>query len=238
MVSFINRIFPALVVLTIALCAVSLGMIFFYAPVEAQMGIVQKIFYVHVPAAMAAYAGFTICSLCSLVYLWQRRPSPKLDAAAQAGAEIGMVFCLYMMISGPLWGYKAWGKFWVWDPQLTASFVLTMLYGGYIILRRLSPSPRMRKNAAVLAVFAFLDIPVIHYAVRKWGGLHPQVERSGGGGLAPEMKLVFSLCMLAFLLLFLVLFWLDVRRRMLKLDVDQMHLDLADLQLIRTASQP
>lgn len=227
--SLIQRALTPLALLSLVLCCVSFGLIFFFAPVEATMGIVQKIFYVHVPSAIAMYMGFIIASVCSLIYLI--RPSDRMDLAARSSAEVGMVFCVFVLISGPLWGYKAWGKAWVWDPQLTATFVLFTLYGGYILLRRLSSSPRMRMIGAVLAVFAVVDIPVIRYAVKKWGGIHPVVERAGGDGMSPDMKLVFSICMLTFLVLFLLLFLLDLRRRMLAQQIDRMYLELEDLSL-------
>ena len=160
---------------------------------------------------------------------------PAAALAARSGAEVGLMFCLYVMISGPLWAYKAWGAAWVWDPQLTATFVLFLLYGGYVLLRALSrDNPAIRKIAAVLAVIAFVDIPIIHYAVRKWGGIHPEVERGEGGGLADAMKHTFSLSMLAFLLLFFCLLWLLLRVRLMGRAVDRLHLDLEDLAHDRT----
>src|SRR5690606_19394024 len=92
----------------------AMGLIFFYAPVEQTMGIVQKIFYVHVPSAMAAYAGFTVTAVCSLIYLFS--PRDHWDHAAVAGAELGLFYCAFVLISGPLWAYKAWGTPWTWDP--------------------------------------------------------------------------------------------------------------------------
>ncbi|MFP4598029.1 MAG: cytochrome c biogenesis protein [Persicimonas sp.] len=227
MIRTLDKIFPALVALTAVAVMASLYLIFFYAPVEASMGIVQKIFYVHVPAAMIMYAGFTVTTVASLLYLL--KPHRAWDVAALSGAELGLLFCAFVLISGPLWGIKAWGKAWVWDPQLTATFVLFLLYGGYGLLRAFSgKSAKMRKIAAVLAVIAFVDIPIIHYAVKKWGGLHPVVEREGGEGLAPEMKLALSVSMLAFLGLFLVLLWLRVRLRLTEQQIDRLYLDVED----------
>ncbi len=216
---------------TIALM-VSLGLVFFSAPIEQTMGIVQKIFYVHVPAAMCAYAGFTICSFASLFYLL--KPKKGWDIAALAGVETGLLFTVYVLVSGPLWALKAWGRAWVWDPQLTATFVLFILYGGYFMLRAFSgPSERIKKIAAVLAVFAFVDIPIIHYAVRM-GGLHPKVEREGGGGLAPDIATAFSASMLAWLLVFALLFWLAVRVRMKEAKVEELYLEVEDLARRKT----
>ena len=214
-----------LALLTALAFGICLALVFFLAPVEATMGIVQKIFYMHVPAAMAAYAGFVICSVSSLIYLI--RPHARWDAAAQSGAEVGVLFCLYVLISGPLWAYKAWGKAWVWEPQLTATFVLFLLYGGYVLLRSLSADSRqIRTISAGLALFALVDIPIVHYAVR---GLHPKVEREGGGGLDPDMKIAFNVAMIAFLLLFSLLFLLAHRLRLLDHQSRALSLELQDL---------
>ncbi|MFB6265233.1 MAG: cytochrome c biogenesis protein [Bradymonadaceae bacterium] len=214
------------VVATLALCA-SFVLIWGYASVDRSMGIVQKIFYSHVPAAMAAYAGFTVTSVGSLLYLL--RPHRDWDVLAVAGVEVGLLFCAYVLLSGPLWALKAWGEAWVWDPQLTATFVLFLLYGAYALLRAFSDADeRMRRVAAVLGVIAFVDIPIIHYAVQKWGGMHPIVERSGGGGLAPTMKTTFTVSMLAFFVLFAALLWLAVRVRRLEWRIEGVELDVED----------
>jgi heme exporter protein C len=201
----------------------ALGLAFFYAPTELTMGVVQKIFYSHVPAAMCAYAGFTVASAASMGYLL--RPRAGLDAVARAGVEVGLLFCVYVLISGPIWGYKAWGKAWVWDPQLTATFVLFLMYGGYFLLRVFSPpGERIRKIASALAVFAVVNIPIVHYSVKKWGG----------GGLAPAMKTTFGVSMLAFLLLFAVLIWLSIRVKMRETRVEELYLDVEDLSRSRS----
>lgn len=203
--------------------------IFYIAPLEQSMGIVQKIFYVHVPAAMAMYAGFGITSLTSLLYLL--KPSPRFDNLAQSGVEIGVLFGLYVLISGPLWAYKAWGVAWTWDPQLTATLILFLLYSGYLLLRLFSPvNPRIRRIAAVIAVISAVDIPVIHYSVQKWGGLHPVVERSGGGGLADDMKLALLVSMAALLLLGALMMWLRYRVFTLQEEVEELYLTLDDIQ--------
>lgn len=232
----IGRYVPWLAVATGLLVAAAIGLMFFHAPVDRSMGIVQKIFFSHVPAAMVAYAGFTVASVASLLYLL--RPHRDWDVAAVSGAHIGMIFCVYVLISGPLWAYKAWGKAWVWEPQLTATFVLFLLYGAYVLLRAFSGnSERMRKISAVLAVIAFVDIPIIHYAVRMWRGNHPAIEREGGDGLAPAIKTAFSTSMFAFLLVFVVLLWMAIRVRRLQYQVDELHVDLEDAERSRTEGQ-
>lgn len=227
MLRALEKLVPLLVALSALAFGAAMYLVFFQAPIELSMGVVQKIFYVHVPAAMVMYAGFALASLASLFYLI--RPNRVWDMVALSGAEVGLLFCVYVLFSGPLWAYKAWGVAWTWDPQLTATFVIFILYMGYVLLRTFSGSgERVRKIAAVLAVIAALDIPIIHYAVRQWGGLHPVVEREGGGGLDPQMKLAFSAAMLAFLGLFVVLLWLRLRLRLTERGLDQLYLDVED----------
>jgi heme exporter protein C len=237
MMRAIDKLFPVLVALTAVTSLLALYLIFFYAPVEVTMGIVQKILYVHVPAAMIMYAGFTLTAVASLLYLL--KPHRRWDIVALSGVELGLLFCAFVLLSGMLWGSKAWGKAWVWDPQLTATFVLFLLYGGYGLLRLFSgASEQMRKIAAVLGVIAFVDIPIIHYAVSKWGGLHPVVEREGGEGLVASMKLTLSVSMLAFLGLFLVLLWMRIQMRTTEQHVDRLYLEVEDAaRVLQSESQ-
>jgi heme exporter protein C len=229
----LDEVFPFVAALAGGALLVALGLVFFYAPVEQRsMGIVQKIFYSHVPSAMAAYAGFTVTAISSLLYLL--KPHRTWDVAAEAGAQIGLIFCAFVLVSGPLWAYKAWGRWWVWDPQLTATLVLFFLYLAYLLLRTFSgQGSRMRKTAAVLAVVAFVDIPIIHWSVKMWRGNHPTVERVGGGGLAPEMKVAFTVSMVAFLLLFVVMLWMSIAVRRQERRAEQLQVDLKDAERIR-----
>lgn len=211
---------------------VALAMTFFYAPVERTMGVVQKIFYVHVPAAMAMYAGFAIAALCSLLYLI--RPARRWDIAAQTGAEMGLWACIFVLFSGPLWAYKAWGTAWTWDPQLTATFVLFLMYGGYVLLRRFGGQGKaIRKVSAVLALMAVVNVPIVHYAVHMWGGMHPVVEREGGGGLAPEIALTLQVTMLGLLLVFFGLTWVRLKVRITEARIEDLYLEVEDLSRLR-----
>ena len=220
--------FHILVAATTVAVGIAMYMIFFVAPVEVTMGIVQKIFYLHVPAAMTMYAGLLTTSAASLFYLL--RPRNGWDILAVTGVEVGLLFGVYVLVSGPLWAYKAWGKAWDWDPQLTATMILFMMYGGYWLLRVFSgPSARVRKIAAVLAVLAAVCIPFVHFAVRIWGGIHPTVEREGGEGLASEIAATFGVSMLAVFLLFVCLMWLGVRVRLRQERVDQLYLEVEDV---------
>ena len=223
-----KKIVPVLAAVAVATMTLAMGLIFFYAPIELQMGIVQKIFYVHVPAAMAMYAGFAVAAVCSLLYLM--KPAQHWDVAAEVGAEMGLLACLFVLISGPLWAFKAWGTWWTWDPQLTATFVLFVMYASYVLLRKFGgEGAQIKKVSAVLALLAIVNVPIIHYAVELWGGMHPVVEREGGGGLAPEMSTVLQVSMLGFLLLFFVLLWIQFRTRMTEAKIESLYLEVEDL---------
>ena len=194
---------------TLALFAASLYAIFILAPVELQMGIVQKIFYFHVPSAYAMYIGFGVSAVGSLVYLIKR--DPKWDAVGVAGAEVGTLFCLIVLLTGPLWARKAWGVWWTWDPRLTTTLLAGMIFAAYLALRSMGTAGDVEKRfAAGLAVFGLVDLPLIHYSVQRWRGVHPTVITGKGGGLESEMYWALGLSFLAFTGLAILLIWARV----------------------------
>ncbi|HLM71928.1 MAG TPA: cytochrome c biogenesis protein [Polyangiaceae bacterium] len=201
----------ALLAITAAVMMGTIHFIAYVAPVEASMGVVQKIFYFHVPAAYSMYLGATFCFVGSAGYL--ARGTPRWDAVAKAGAEIAVLMGLMVLISGPLWAAKAWGVYWTWDPRLTTSMLSVLIYVAYVVLRAFAGDGESeRKFAAALGVLGAANLPIIHYSVQKWGGNHPKVITSGGGGLQhPDMKLALGLGFLAFTLLALTLLWARVR---------------------------
>ncbi|MEM1417428.1 MAG: cytochrome c biogenesis protein CcsA [Myxococcota bacterium] len=195
----------ALAALTVAGVLATLYLTFAVAPVEAQMGIVQKIFYFHVPAAQAMYVGFIAAAVGGLMYLWKRNDA--WDAFCVAGAEVGMLFCLIVLVTGPLWGRKAWGAYWVWDPRLTSTLLTGLLYMAFLSLRGSGMAGAIEKRfAAALAVISFPMLFLIKYSVARWAGQHPQVVTGEGQGLAPDMYpalgagLVFGLLLVGWLL--------------------------------------
>jgi heme exporter protein C len=191
--------------------AVEIFFIFWKAPIEARMGIVQKIFYFHAPSAYAFYIGATACFAGSLAYLV--RPTDVRDAFAYAGAEVAVVFGLIVLTTGPLWGAKAWGTFWTWDPRLTTELLSVLIYASYLVLRAFAgEGGGERRFAAALGVLGAANLPIIHYSVRKWGGQHPTVITGGGGGLQhPDMKIALGLGFFAFTLLAALLLWARTR---------------------------
>ncbi len=181
-------------------------MIFFYVPTEASMGVVQRIFYVHVPAAWVAFMAFGIVALCSIGYLWLR--DERLDAISVSAAELGVVFTTIVLVTGPLWGKLAWGAWWVWEPRLTLTLLLWFIYIGYFVLRGATDNPeRGKRFAAVLGVVGAVDIPLIHVSVNWFRSQHPQavVLRPEGPTAGPEIVITLLVSLLAFTLTFFAL---------------------------------
>jgi heme exporter protein C len=205
--------------------------IFLRTPVEARMGIVQKIFYFHVPSAYAMYLGATACLLGSIGYL--ARSSDTSDAIALAGAEVAVVFGSIVLTTGPLWGAKAWGTFWTWDPRLTTELLSVLIYVSYLVLRAFAGDGEgERRFAAALGILGASILPIIHFSVQKWGGQHPMVITGRGGGLQdPNMKIALSLGFLAFTLLAVLFVWARARLESVKSRLRRAEEDAIDLGL-------
>ena len=201
--------------LTLTTMIAALVMVFLYVPNERVQGVVQRIFYFHLPAAWNTFLGFFIVAGASASYLWQGNRFS--DLLAQAAAEIGMVFCTIVLITGSIWARPIWGVWWTWDPRLTMVVVLWAIYAAYLLLRHLAgDTEQIARYAAVLGIVGVLDIPLLHISVRLWRGIHPKIER---GGLAPEMMWTLLMCTAAFLCLFTWLLWLRLRNLSLREEI-------------------
>jgi heme exporter protein C len=208
-----KNIFPATahLTLTIIWLIVALYMIFLYAPQEATMGEVQRIFYVHFSSACTALLAYFFVFLGSMGYLWKR--SRWSDDFAYASAEVGFVFCSCVLVTGPLWAKPAWGIWWTWDARLTSTFILWLLYIGYLMLRSYVNNPgRVEILSAVVGILGFVDAIIDYMAIRWWRTQHPQPVIAGGpgSGLDPRMWLTVFVTWGAFLCLYFYL----VRQRM------------------------
>ncbi len=184
-------------------------LVFFWVPTESSMGVIQRIFYIHVPAAWVAFFAFGIVALCSATYLWLGED--KLDQAAVSAAEGGMVFTTIVLLTGPLWGKVAWGTFWTWEPRLTLTLLLWFIYLGYFMVRSSTENPeRGKRFAAVVGIVGALDIPLIHLSVIWFRSLHPEpvVMKPEGPSLHPDMLVTLMVGLGSFTLLFLGVFLL------------------------------
>jgi len=207
-----TRFSPAIhLAITIVWLLIASYMIFFYAPEEVTMGEVQRIFYIHVPAAWIAFLGYFILFLGSVAYLWKR--SQAADDLASACGEVGFVFCTAVLVTGPLWAKPVWGIWWTWDARLTSTFVLWLLFVSYLMLRSYVLNPgRAALLAAVVGIIGFVDVPIVYMSIRWWRTQHPQPVIVGdeGSGLDPAMRLTLLVSWGAFLCLFAYL----VRQRL------------------------
>ena len=194
----------ALIVITFIALAASLYTAFIYAPTEPQMGHIQRIFYFHMGTVWVATVAFIIVFISSIMYLW--KGSRKWDILAYCSAELGVLFLTITIITGSIWAKPIWGTWWTWDPQLTTTFILWLLYIVYLILRASAENDSKRaKFAAVFGIIAFIDLPLVYLSVRVMRGISPVVFGPGGGGIEPEMMHALLINMAAFSLLFIVL---------------------------------
>lgn len=210
---------------------------------DASGGPLQRIFYVHVPAAWVAYLGFAFVFIGSIAYL--RTNERRWDLLAHASAEIGVVFCTLVLITGPIWAHPVWGTWWQWDARLTSALVMWLTYVGYLFLRGLVTDPnKVGRLAAVVGVVGFINVPIVHFSVYWWRTLHPEgptpaaLDRSSGLG-GPEL-LAFFTSLAAFTLLFAWLLALRMRLGRVSDEVERLELSEATSQATRAvdASQP
>ncbi|MEO8746015.1 MAG: cytochrome c biogenesis protein CcsA [Candidatus Dormiibacterota bacterium] len=166
-----NRYEAAAVGATV-LMLLAAGAIFLYAPTDALQGPVQRIFYLHVSAAIAAFASFAVVFVGGFVYLW--RESEVADRLARAGALVGLVFTTVTLVMGMMWAKPIWGTFWTWDARLTSTLVLWIIYAGYLLVRRLAdPGRQAARFAAIVGIFGFIDVPIVYFSVTWWRTQHP-----------------------------------------------------------------
>jgi heme exporter protein C len=210
--------------------AAALAGIFFVAREAdpALGGQLQRIFYVHVPSAWLAYLSFAIVLIASIAYL--KTSGRRWDLLAHSAAEIGVVFCTLVLVTGPIWARPVWGTWWQWDARLTSTLLLWVTYAGYLLLRALASDPaRAGRLAAVVGIAGFLDVPIVHFSVYWWRTQHPQgpsvVDPTTASGLGAPELVTFFVSLLAFTLLFTWL--LAVRMRLARLADEVEALEVA-----------
>ncbi len=216
-----KRAFPILSVITAVLLAYALYQALVVAPTERTMGDVQRIFYYHVPSAWTAFLLFTANLVASVIYLIRR--NPKADALAVVCAEVGVVFCTIVLVTGPIWARPVWGIWWTWDVRLTTTLVLWLIYVSYLVLRRFSDSAQTPMLASVLAIFGALDVPLVYFSIWFFRTQHPQPVIGGGGSLDPRMWHVLLINWLAFSCFAFLVCWSRFRLEMLQREVDAAH---------------
>src|SRR5579862_9817788 len=216
-----RRTFVILALLTLALLTYALYQGMVVAPTEQTMGEVQRIFYYHVPSAVTAFTLFLINFAVSIVYLVGR--SQRADALAVSTAEVGVVFCTVVLVTGPLWARPVWGIWWTWDARLTSTLVLWLIYVSYLILRRYSTGGQTPVLAAALAIFGFVDVPIVYLSIRFFRTQHPQPVIGGGenSGLDPAMWKALLINWAAFLVFGFLVCWIRFRLERMRQTVEE-----------------
>src|SRR6202521_2928365 len=216
-----KRVFPILAILTAGLLSYALYEALIAAPTEQTMGGGQRIFYYHVPSAWTAFILFFVNFFASIVYLIRR--DTKADIVALVTAEVGVIFCTVVLVTGPIWARPVWGIWWTWDLRLTLTLVLWLIYVSYLILRRFSDSSQMPKLAAVLAIFGALDVPLVYFSIWFFRTQHPQPVIGGGGSIDPRMLHVLLINWLAFSCFAFLVCWARYQLEFLQREIEQAH---------------
>jgi len=187
----------------LALMIAALYLVFMYVPTERHTGIVQRIFYFHVPLAWIGFLAFFITFIFSILYLWKR--AVKWDILAHASAEVGVIFTTLVLITGPIWAKPVWGVWWTWDARLTTSLVLWLTYLAYLLVRSYTTDPaRGARLSAVIGIAGFINVPIVFLTVNLWRTQHPTTIIFESG-LTPPMLMTLLVCIAAFTVLYVLL---------------------------------
>ena len=218
-----RKAFPVLVVVAAAMFAYAPFMIL-AAPYESTMGLVQKIFYFHAACGMAMFLTAFVSGIGSAVFLFTRRASA--DRFAVAGAELTAIVGLLVLVTGPLWARKAWGVWWVWDPRLTSTLVMWMIFNAYLLLRRYG-GPGSDRLAAAVSLFGMANVPFVYWSVNVWRTLHPKTTVIPT--LQPGMRGAFWFSVAAFVLLSVIVLALRAELEKRRQELDALYLATEDL---------
>ncbi len=227
------RLLVVLDFVTAAIFLIATALVFFYAPEEAVMGMVQKVFYFHVSAAWVGMLGFLVAAVVGGIFL--RTGNHKWDLVEMAAIEIGMTFALITIISGSIWARPIWNTWWTWDPRLTTTTIMELVYAAYLMLRQGIEDPdRRARFGAVYAIIGFVSVPLTFLSIRIFRTIHPVVI--GGGDpsaqgtfeMSPRMLQTFMFSLLTFTVLFVDLLWHRIRLGRLADTVEQLKLKLSE----------
>ena len=208
-----------------ALMAVNLYLIFLWVPTEQNLGISQRIFYFHVPVAWVGFLAFFIVFIASIAYLI--KGSERWDALAYSAAEIGVLFTSLLLIGGIIWNKPVWGVWWTWDPRLTTTLILLLIYVAYLMLRAYAlRGSQAARYSAVLGIIGFVDVPIVYFAVDWWRTVHPEYvvgPRAEPGSLETSMLIVLMFSLVTFTALFAYLLIERYSLRRAEDLVDRLH---------------
>jgi len=218
----------ALDVITILLMAAAVGMVFFYAPMERIMGYVQKVFYFHVSSAWVGMLSFVVAAAAGGVFL--RTGNKKWDIVSFAAVEIGIVFAILAIITGSIWARPIWNTWWTWDPRLTTTAIMTLVYIAYLMLRKGIDDPAKRARfGAVYVIIGALSVPLTFLSIRIFRTIHPVVIAAPGAtsaafDMSAKMLQTFLFSLFVFSVLYIDLLWHRVKLGRLQDDVEQLKI--------------
>ena len=215
---------------TVILLLAATGMVFFYAPMEAVMGQVQRVFYFHVAAGWVGMLGFLVAAVAGILYL--TRGKRDWDIVGLAAVEIGMVFAFINIVTGSIWARPIWNTWWTWDPRLTTATVMELIYAAYLMLRTGIEDPdRRARFGAVYAIVGFVSVPMTFFSARLFRTIHPVViggtdpNAQGNFDMTPLMLQTFMFSLLTFTFIFADLLWHRIRLGRLSNKVEQIKLE-------------
>ena len=198
-----------LLLVTGLLMLADLYLIFMIAPTDAVMGDVQRVFYFHVPMAIMSFLAFFVVFVASVGYLVRR--SRRWDSVAHASAEVGVLFVSLALITGIIWGRPVWNTWWTWEPRLTTTLILWLIYVSYLMIRSYAPSQdKAARYSAVVGIIGFVDVPIVYYSVVWWRSIHPSPvvgPFAESGALEPIMLMTLLFSLVTFVVLFALLVW-------------------------------
>ena len=207
-----------LIVISTFMMLTAIYVIFFNVPTERVMGIVQKIFYFHLPIAFTAFLSFFVAFVCGVLYLVKK--DIKWDIIGSASVEIGVVFTTLVLITGSIWARPIWNTWWTWDPRLTTSLILWLIYVAYLILRMSVEQVERRATfCAVMAIVGFIDVPIVFLSARLWRTIHPVVIKARSIDMEPIMISTLMISMAAFFL-----FWITLIRIRSRADFTELRI--------------
>jgi heme exporter protein C len=223
------RLLTVLDIVTVVMLLAAIGMVFFYAPMEAVMGPVQRVFYFHVAAGWVGMLSFLVAAIAGVAYLI--KGNHKWDIVGLSAIEIGIVFAFINIVTGAIWARPIWNTWWTWDPRLTTATVMELIYLAYLMLRQGIEDPdRRARFGAVYAIVGFLSVPLTFFSARLFRTIHPVVigtndpSAQGQFDMTPRMTQAFMFSLLTFTFIFADLLWHRIRLGRLAEKVEQLRL--------------
>jgi heme exporter protein C len=223
------RLLTVLDAVTILLFIIAVGLVFLYAPMEAVMGQVQRVFYFHVANAWVGMLGFLAAAIAGVAYL--RTSDHNWDIVSLAAVEISFVFFFIAIVSGSIWARGSWGTWWTWDPRLTTAAIVELVYAAYFMLRQGVEDPERRaRYGAIYAALSFVSVPITFISIRILRTIHPVLFGGAGGegtfDMTSKMLVTFMFSLLTFSFIFADLLWHRIRLGKLAEKAENLRLKL------------